>query len=343
MYNNVCRDCNGIINDPDAKKCPNCGSNLESFQYTFSKDEIEERLKTESPEIILELEKCPMCGAHRTNKEKECPNCGFTYVPVGFRYKSSSYFEIGVDYISGLFDKQIRHLYIENDKVYGFLLIPIGLCLILTIFLCLCSISLFTSLFCSLIVSVIAFILIYNIFYKPFKIKEKEIFSKQEDYKLLLKKWLKLNEEKEESVHGAPDKSVHVGRFQRVGKNIYFYFEKGMLKYDPDFISIKDVIECSLDDECGGSVRTMGTIKNNTLEVVGRSVVGAALGGATGAIIGGLTAKKQSEQTETIIHNYVVNISINNPKNPLLRLEFGNNIENAREVYSTLQAMLSRL
>ena len=83
---------------------------------------------------------CGRCGTKTFTSDVEnakvCPNCGFTYVPVGFRYKSSSYFEIGVEYISGLFDKQIRHLYIENDKVYGFLLIPIGLCLILTIFLC---------------------------------------------------------------------------------------------------------------------------------------------------------------------------------------------------------------
>lgn len=344
MNNNLCPVCRGEINDPDAKNCPRCGNNLESFSfhYTFSEEEIEERLKTESPEIILELEKCPMCETHRTNKERVCPTCGFIYVPVGFRYKTSPYFDRGDDYIDSLFNKQISDIK-AKDKTELTLYIPLGACVVLTFIFGAIFNSFLPALLVALILSLALAVFLYNKINKPFDEAIKSIVSKQEEYKLIQKNWLKLNEDKEKSAYGTPDKSIRVGRFQRVGRHIYFYFEKGMLKYDTDFISIKDVLECSLDDECGGSVRTIGTIKNNTLDVVGRSVVGAAVGGATGAIIGGLTAKKHSEQLETTIHNYVVNISINNPKQPLLRLEFGKNVDNAREVYSTIQAMLSRI
>jgi hypothetical protein len=342
MNNNLCPVCRGKINDPDAENCPKCGYHLESFHYTFTKEEIEERLKTESPEIILELDKCPMCGTHRTNKEEVCSNCGFIYVPVGFRYKKSPYFDRGDDYIDGLFNKQISEIQAKDNTMLC-LYIPLGLCVVLTFIIGSFVHGFLISLLLALIISSIVAVFLYNMINKPYDEAINRISSKQEEYKLIQKKWLKLNEDKEKSVYGTPDKSVRVGRFQRVGRHIYFYFEKGMLKYDTDFISIKDVLECSLDDECGGSVKTIGIVKNNTLDVVGRSVVGAAIGGATGAIIGGLTAQKHSEQIETTIHNYVVNISINNLKQPLIRLEFGKNVENAREVYFTLQAMLNNM
>ncbi len=341
MNNNLCPYCNGVINDPDAEKCPTCGNRLEPHHYTFSKEDIENRLKTESPDIIIELDKCPMCGTLRENNEKECHNCGFTYVPVGFRYKSYYFDDRGEDYINSLFNKQIGELY-ENDRTWLTFVAPIATVIILTIILCNLSLSFSTAFAIALIPSLILLIYLYKRLNEPFNKAMNEIRSREQEYNLLQKKWLNLNKNKEESFYGAPDKSVRVGRFQNVGKQIFFYVEKGLLKYDSEFINIKDVLECSLDDEGGGSIRTIGTIKNNTWNVVGRSVVGAAVGGATGAIIGGLTSQKHTEQIETIKHEYFVNISINNPQRPLLRLEFGENVENAREVYSMLQVMLNR-
>ena len=57
--------------------------------------------------------------------------------------------------------------------------------------------------------------------------------------------------------------------------------------------------------------------------VIGRAIVGAALGGVAGAVIGGTSAKQNTQfkqGEDKTIHDYIVNVNVNRLSEPLVRL-----------------------
>ena len=108
----------------------------------------------------------------------------------------------------------------------------------------------------------------------------------------------------------------------------------------------KDIVNFSLSDN---SVElfspTTSTTKTNTGSMIGRAIVGGILTGGTGAIIGGVTAKKTTEtkgglsQTK---HDYTLKITINNISNPIERIYVGDNSDYANELCSLFSIIISR-
>ena len=83
--------------------------------------------------------------------------------------------------------------------------------------------------------------------------------------------------------------------------------------------------------------------KTNTGSMVGRAVVGQVLFGNVGAVIGGATASKTIEHSEsksTVTHDYSVIITVNNIASPTEIIKCGRNDAALNKIVSTLTVIL---
>lgn len=82
----------------------------------------------------------------------------------------------------------------------------------------------------------------------------------------------------------------------------------------------KDLIQIQLEDNSKTIYSTSTT--SSSENTVGRALVGGLLFGSTGAIIGGVTSRKESEQNENSIEKFKLKITINDLKNPIINFDF---------------------
>lgn len=73
----------------------------------------------------------------------------------------------------------------------------------------------------------------------------------------------------------------------------------------------------------------------STGSMMGRAIIGGVLTGGAGAIIGGATAKKN---TQASISGYKINITIRNMQNPIITIE-----THKEDVMNTLVAVLKNI
>lgn len=122
--------------------------------------------------------------------------------------------------------------------------------------------------------------------------------------------------------------------------NVTSFIQESIQKPMPfDFL-----ISCEVTDDAtvihGGGVSTTKTSK---LEMITRGVVGGALFGKVGALAGAMTANTSTETTfnsDKIIHNYRIHLTLNDFSCPLLTLELGNSELQMRQVSSVLKLIL---
>ena len=69
---------------------------------------------------------------------------------------------------------------------------------------------------------------------------------------------------------------------------------------------------------------------------ISRAVVGGAIAGPAGAVIGGTTGRKETETN----HNYNVCITVRNLQKPTIILEFHNNIILAQKILGLINNIL---
>lgn len=322
---------------------------------------VKKQLKRKSPKNILELEICPMCNNRRHNGEDKCNNCGFFYVPVGFLYEESLYGGNGKDFINELFDEQRKS--IRNIAFSRSAIITLIACVIISTLLYLFSVK---NVGIYIIAAVLPSFLIGYIFgtllNEPYKRAMEDLNKREHDYWRMQLKWKKMNNQKEQmkkqkeiekygefktmTIEKWRKQATHNKYFPYMNisvqeSKITFYHEKGFIKYKNFFIKAADVIDCSLIDDGRGKVITKTEVKRKTSSVIGRAVVGQVVAGPVGAVIGGMTAKKKVENEEIEEHDYNIYITTTNINIPLLKLEFGENTENARKVYSMLKLTIN--
>ena len=76
--------------------------------------------------------------------------------------------------------------------------------------------------------------------------------------------------------------------------------------------------------------------------MLGRAALGGLTLGAAGAVVGALTAKKETDSKDDVYKaSYVVKICIKSLKNPSVILHFDDNAGVAEETYSLVQAVLA--
>lgn len=116
-----------------------------------------------------------------------------------------------------------------------------------------------------------------------------------------------------------------------IGKNEYSY---------------SDILGCALIDNNPQTLTSgqVTTTKVNTGSMVGRAVVGGLTLGVAGAVVGALTASKEtsSETTDTNHFGmYDIKINVKSITNPTLVLNLYNKKDLAEEIYSLLQAIIA--
>ena len=110
--------------------------------------------------------------------------------------------------------------------------------------------------------------------------------------------------------------------------------------------SFKDVISCTFSDNpriVKGKITAVTKSKNGN--VIGRAIVGDVVAGPAGAIIGGTTAKKNTEyiqEDDKTIHDYTVIINMNSIAEPIIRIHTGEDGKLTNEIVGLMRVIISR-
>lgn len=134
--------------------------------------------------------------------------------------------------------------------------------------------------------------------------------------------------------------------------SFYVSLTSKQIYYDGRRITFDKIINCDYIDDATTTSTQRGTasstIKTNTGSTIGRAIVGGAIAGPAGAIIGGSSAKKNAETkilnktTSTTKHDYTIRIHIADILNPLLEIKCGENEEATHKIVSTVFAIIEQ-
>lgn len=205
------------------------------------------------------------------------------------------------------------------------------------------SVKTIETMFWVMVIGPIALILAMLIWGQIQKVGEKE---KQE--KERLKKEAKIAEYKAQkeqfiATNGTPDKSIIIVDLD-LNCEIHVYENSKKVFIMGKEYSFKDIMSCSISSReriVRGNV-TVNTESNNG-SVIGRAIVGDIIAGPAGAIIGGTTAKKQTEirhEDDKVVRNYTVNITINSISDPIISIHTGENVKLTNEIVALMNVII---
>ena len=128
--------------------------------------------------------------------------------------------------------------------------------------------------------------------------------------------------------------------FVSLGSNVFANENTQKLYVNSKEIDFKDILDFSVQDNAVTiHSEATSTAKTNTGSMLGRAVVGGALFGNAGAIIGGATAKKTIEHSasqSSIVHDYKVIITVNSISSPNVTIKVGKDENSLNKIVSTL-------
>lgn len=113
-----------------------------------------------------------------------------------------------------------------------------------------------------------------------------------------------------------------------IENDIYVYESSEKIFIKGEEYSFEDILSVSLMDEESFTTKSKNTIS--------RGLVGGAIAGPAGAVIGGTTGRKETETN----HNYKVCITVRNLQNPTIILEFHNNIRLAQKILGLINNII---
>lgn len=175
------------------------------------------------------------------------------------------------------------------------------------------------------------------------KRKQKEIEKQAE----IDKKTPIYNSEKEKLVekYGNPDKTIILEELDLSKEIMAFGSAKRIWLLGRD-LPMSDIISCTFSDNkqiIKGNISY--ETKTNTGNMAKRAIVGGALLGGTGAVIGGATAKKGTtvkQEDDKIVHDYTVIININNLSEPVIRIPLGQDGSTVNEIVGLMNVIINR-
>lgn len=169
------------------------------------------------------------------------------------------------------------------------------------------------------------------------KNREEELKAKTEAYNNQMQQFLTLN--------GTPDKTIILEKLD-LSSEIHVYEKSKKVFILGKEYAFKDVISCTFSDSpriVKGKITAVTKSKNGS--VIGRSIVGDVVAGPAGAIIGGVTAKKNTEyiqEDDKTIHDYTVIINMNSISDPIIRIHTGEKGRLTNEIVGLMNVIISR-
>lgn len=209
----------------------------------------------------------------------------------------------------------------------------------------------------------IAAILIALLYYLHLTVKEKEeeqALAAQEkaefdkkmadiDAKIAEKK-RKIAKLEFEAKYGVPDKTIKITKiddtFQVYYEYVHVFIAKSQIYIINKMYNFADIVGCFMSDDPEVIKGKISAItKTNNANMVARSLVGGALAGTAGAIIGGTTARRDThlhQEKDRVYHTYTIVVNINSLTDPVLTINVGPEENVANEIVGLLNVIISR-
>lgn len=147
--------------------------------------------------------------------------------------------------------------------------------------------------------------------------------------------------------HGQPDNKIDLDSFGGALDNVLVFENDETVVLQGMSFHFEQILGYTVDDDSftvGGDVHAVSSVSNGS--VVGRSLMGKALAGREGAIIGGVTAKRRTHYVrdkETTYHDYTVNVKMDDLETPLVDLNVGEDTDTLHEVTALLDAIMHKV
>ena len=147
------------------------------------------------------------------------------------------------------------------------------------------------------------------------------------------------------SENGIPDKTI-ILKEQDLTSEINVYEDKKIVFILGKKYHFNDIMSCTFTDNprtIKGKISSVTS--SDTGSTIGRSIVGGVIAGPAGAIIGGTTLEKHTEYKQgddITIHDYTVIININSIKEPIIRINTGDNGRLTNEIVGLMKVIIAR-
>lgn len=147
-----------------------------------------------------------------------------------------------------------------------------------------------------------------------------------------------------DSAYGVPTKSINLSSFfiTDIRETIRVYEPHQLILIDGELFNFRDIVSVSMSENVKTKAGDTTIVsQKSTAGTIGRAVLGKIAAGDTGAVIGAGTAKtrtkihKEDDEVET---KYVINVTVNSIKHPLVSLEL-EDADIAMEAYSLLEVI----
>lgn len=167
--------------------------------------------------------------------------------------------------------------------------------------------------------------------------REEKLKAQTVEYETLKQQFLTTN--------GTPDKTLVIDKLD-LNSEIHVYESSKRVFIHGKEYAFKDVMSCTFSDNprvIKGKITAITKSKNGS--VIGRAIVGDVVAGPAGAIIGGTTAKKNTEfiqGNDKTIHDYTVIINMNSIVEPVIRIHTGEDGKLTNEIVGLMNVIISR-
>lgn len=146
--------------------------------------------------------------------------------------------------------------------------------------------------------------------------------------------------------YGTLTRSIDISYYNiedlKLHEDILIFQQSKIIVFGQKELKFDDILSCSMLDE-NENTHISQVTKTNTGSMLGRAAVGALTLGVAGAVVGAVTAKKESSSKFDVNYKglYIVKIGIKSIKEPTITLRFGSNKSKAEEVYALMQAIIA--
>ena len=108
--------------------------------------------------------------------------------------------------------------------------------------------------------------------------------------------------------------------------------------------SFSDILSCSMYDENQKDAPIAQVTRTKTGSMLGRAAIGGLTLGVAGAVVGAITATKETQSSAAnadYIPSYAVKIGVKSIENPIITLHFYRDKEQAETLYAVMQTILA--